>query len=589
MTDTNPPQDQLADLELDEDEAFLEQEGVPTLDQPFIQKYLDGRDNLVATEKRQRSDHVFREGLSPMAAEAASIVSAIRFEEQQTLWNASYEDNLAKQEPFEVHPGMMFSLAKERMESSKLWKIVKKMPKGALLHCHLEAMGDLDWLMEEAFNTEGICISAPSPLASDDARETNDFIFQYVKGDTASSNTESIWTQSYQSNNPIPIGQAADTFPGGKDAFIAWFKSRASITHDEAVQHHLGPNAIWRKFMACFPLLASLQRYEPIFRRFIRNMLKQLHEDGVKWVDVRSVFLAPYTKKGAEKPDEDFEGMLAAMQEEIDAYCDSEEGKGFWGARLIWTTVRAFSHKQIVQDMKECIRLKVLFPDLIAGYDLVGQEDAGRCLAELTPLLFWFKKRCAEEGVDIPFFFHAGETLGDGDEVDENLFDAVLLGTRRIGHGFSLYKHPLLIEMVKDKRILVESCPVSNEVLRLTSSITSHPLPALLSRGVPCSLCNDDPAILGQGKSGMTHDFWQALQGWENLGLPGLASLAENSVRWAAYEDCSAKEWAEEIKSGSVGKTLRGERMREWTKEFEKFCQWVVWEFGAENDMKTLD
>ncbi|KAI7655065.1 hypothetical protein KC319_g10101 [Hortaea werneckii] len=143
--------------------------------------------------------------------------------------------------------------------------------------------------------------------------------------------------------------------------------------------------------------------------------------------------------------------------------------------------------------------------------------------------------------------------------------------------------------MVKDKRILVESCPVSNEVLRLTSSITSHPLPALLSRGVPCSLCNDDPAILGQGKSGMTHDFWQALQGWENLGLPGLASLAENSVRWAAYDDCSAKEWAEEIKAGAVGKTLRGERMREWTKEFEKFCQWVVWEFGAENDMKTLD
>merc|ERR1711939_871585 len=94
------------------------------------------------------------------------------------------------------------------------------------------------------------------PLASEDARETSDFIFQYVKGDTASSNAESIWTQSYQSNSPIPIGTAADSFPGGKAAFIAWFNSRASITHEEAVQHHLGPNAIWRKFMACFPLLS---------------------------------------------------------------------------------------------------------------------------------------------------------------------------------------------------------------------------------------------------------------------------------------------------------------------------------------------
>ena len=154
----------------------------------------------------------------------------------------------------------------------------------------------------------------------------------------------------------------------------------------------------------------------------------------------------------------------------------------------------------------------------------MGQEDLGRSLHDLTPELVWFQERCKEEGVEIPFFFHAGECLGDGDETDQNLFDAILFGTRRIGHGFSLYKHPLLIDVVKDKKILVESCPISNEVLRYTASIMSHPLPALLSRGVAAALSNDDPALLGQGTSGMTHDFWQALQGWENLGLEGLVS-----------------------------------------------------------------
>ena len=34
----------------------------------------------------------------------------------------------------------MFSLARERMEKTKLWKIVRKMPKGCLLHAHLDAM-----------------------------------------------------------------------------------------------------------------------------------------------------------------------------------------------------------------------------------------------------------------------------------------------------------------------------------------------------------------------------------------------------------------------------------------------------------------
>ncbi|KAK5678473.1 hypothetical protein LTS10_008917 [Elasticomyces elasticus] len=571
----------------DRDEQWAADEGVPRLDEPFIQKYLDGRDALVAQEKHQRSDHAFRETLSPMAAEAAAIVSAIRFEEQQTLWNREYEDNLAKEESIEVHPGMMFSLARTRMESSKLWQIIKKMPKGTLLHCHLEAMGDPDWLIEEAFQTEGMCISAKMPLDTEEARRSSPFVFQYVKRSVKSGET-GIWSSEYLSR-PLPLAAAAETFPGGKTAFIAWFKSRISITHEEAIEHHMGPNAIWRKFLSCFPILSSIQRYEPIFRKFIRRMLTQLHEDGVRWVDIRSIFLQPFTRTGADRADADYGGMLGILQEEIDAFKESEQGSGFWGARLIWTTARSLGKRAVIEDMMECIAMKQLYSKLIAGYDLVGQEDLGRPLADLTPELFWFKRTCAEEGVDIPFFFHAGETLGDGDRIDENLFDAVLLGTRRIGHGFSLYKHPLLIDMVKEKKILVESCPVSNEVLRLTSSIMSHPLPALLARGVPCALCNDDPAILGQGHSGMTHDFWQALQGWENLGLEGLASLAENSVRWATFDDCSTKQWQEEIKAGAFGKGSRADRMKQWAHEFEKFCQWVVLEFGAEQDINTLD
>ena len=41
----------------------------------------------------------------------------------------------------------------------------------------------------------------------------------------------------------------------------------------------------------------------------------------------------------------------------------------------------------------------------------------------------------AEVGLELPFLFHAGETLGDGSAADNNLYDAILLGTKRIGHG----------------------------------------------------------------------------------------------------------------------------------------------------------
>lgn len=126
------------------------------------------------------------------------------------------------------------------------------------------------------------------------------------------------------------------------------------------------------------------------------------------------------------------------------------------------------------------------------GYDLVGSEDRGRPLKFFAEQFIWFRKECAREQLDIPFLFHAGETLYTGTDVDENLVDAVLLGSKRIGHGFALPRHPHLLELVKRKGICLESCPISNEVLHLCPTIQGHSLPELLARGVHCTVNSDN-------------------------------------------------------------------------------------------------
>ncbi|MCJ1393377.1 hypothetical protein MMC18_006250 [Xylographa bjoerkii] len=559
--------------------AWEIEEGLPQFADPFIQQYLSGRSALIDQEKATRSDAPFRASLTPLAIEACAIVSRIRAEERQTVWTKDADLS------GHVFPGMPFALARNRMEESKLWGIVSRMPKGALLHAHFDAMVDVEWLIEQALEMKGFGFRASNGLVGEDAMGREELGFHFM-GESwkEEDSAPSMWSSDYIPHLYVPVSKAANSFPsGGRQGFKDWVTERCTITSTESIDHHKGLDAIWQKFKSCFPIIGSILCYEPIFRAAIQRLLTELLEDGVRWVDLRAAFVFDYYREGHTIPERDYFAYFQAFGEEVKKFQATEHGARFWGARFIWTTLRMHDKQQIVENMKLCIATKKAFPDLISGFDLVGQEDMGRPLVDLTPEIFWFRKRCVEEGVDIPFFFHAGECLGDGDETDENLFDAILLGTRRIGHGFSLYKHPLLIEMVKQKSILIESCPISNEILRLTNSIMSHPLPALLARGVKIALCNDDPAILGHGKNGLTHDFWQALQGWENLGLEGLGSLAENSVRYAAYgPDQTTQVWKKDVKDGVYGQGVRAERMREWTKEWNEFCEWVVLEYAAD-------
>ncbi|KAK5938249.1 hypothetical protein PMZ80_009219 [Knufia obscura] len=570
-------------------------EGVPQVDDPFIQKYMSGRNALIEQEKKQRHDRAFKATMTPIAKKAAKILQAIRKQELKEKWTSKYEESLAEHNDGNLYPGMMFSLARDRAESTELWRILERMPKGCLLHAHMDAMFNIEWLIDQNLQEKGIHIIAPGPLtvqkrsAMPGRTVPPSFQIRYFsEADMAKVNNKgmSIWKSTYVANTPIPIREAQRTFPDDDTTFKKWLASKCRIEPEESLQHHHGLDAIWRRFQSTFPVIEQLLFYEPIFRRAMQMMLGDLAKDGIMYVDLRMAFLFQFFLTGKNTPEQGYTKFFQVWGEEIEKFKKTEAGKNFKGARMIWTIIRVFDNRMIADNMKQCIAIKKKFPQLICGFDCVGQEDNGRTLADLTPLLFWFKKQCAEAGVDIPFFFHAGECLGDGNSTDNNLYDAILLGTRRIGHGYSMFKHPLLIDMVKEKKILIESCPISNEVLRLSSSILSHTLPALLARGVSVSLNNDDPCILGYGKNGLTHDFWQCFMAFDNLGLEGLGTMAENSVKWCAIEDQKQADWIKGINDGYMGKTVKAQMMKAWRTEFEKWCQFVILEYPqyAESD-----
>ena len=243
-------------------------------------------------------------------------------------------------------------------------------------------------------------------------------------------------------------------------------------------------------FIAKFELLRRAMVDYGAVRRIVRENLEDAAREGIDYIELR---FSPY-----------FMGETHGLDPfgVVDAVCDAlEEGRGTVPvrAKLIGIIARNYGPEIGRVELAAAIRGRERG---IVALDLAGDE-AGYP-GELFVRHF---QEAREAGLHT--IAHAGEAAGA-----ESVRQAVLgLGAERIGHGIRAIEDPAVLDLLAERGIPLEVCPTSNLHTSTVPDYRSHPLPALLRRGIRCTLNTDDPSISGLD---LAHEYRVAS---EDLGL----------------------------------------------------------------------
>ncbi len=412
-----------------------------------------------------------------------------------------FEQNLKSNKiPFYNQP---FLKVKSLIDSTSLYQIFKTMPKGGLLHSHSIGLTDIDWLINAAKNTpECYVYNMPDNKL-------------YLYGQLG------IFQKDEVPKGFVNLKQKIESDSG----FIEELSDLLVLKREslsESIDH-------WVEFENGFNRIRHLINYRPFFQKYYRQAFLDLLEDNVNHVEVRMIFENLYDFRTATYP---FETIITDIQKIV---TDIQKDEPKFTANLIYTSLKFLSVEEIDQQIVRAFEFKKKFPDMITGFDLVAEEDSGNSISYYQKSWEKLDSLELEYGVELPLFLHAGESKSIK---NTNLFDAVLLNNKRIGHGLNLVLFPQILKQVKEKDMLIELNPISNQVLGFINDFRNHPGRTMLQNGVQCSISSDDPAVFGY--QGLSYDFWVVFTAWE-LDLKAIKKLVFNSITYSSLNDDAKK------------------------------------------------
>ncbi len=275
----------------------------------------------------------------------------------------------------------------------------------------------------------------------------------------------------------------------------------------------------WFRFQRLYDLARAVLRTEDDIRRLVREAAEDDKRDGAVWLEIQ-VDPSGYAAR--------FGGVTAFTELVLDAVATTSREVGLGMAVVI-----AANRTRHPLDARTLARLAAQY----AGRGVVGfglSNDERRGVTEDFARAF-----AIAEQAGLLLVPHGGELLG----ADSARRCVETLHADRLGHGVRSVEDPAVLDLVVERGVALEVCPVSNVALGVYSDPASVPLPELVAAGATVALGADDPLLFGSQLAGQ----YATVRAAHELDDAQLAELARGSIRASAAPEEAKLGWLRDV------------------------------------------
>ena len=302
-----------------------------------------------------------------------------------------------------------------------------------------------------------------------------------------------------------------------------------SARHDKYPLTHHEAEALYRftdftEFIESFKAVTRRLRDPEDYEIVAWHMMEQLAAQGVVHAEVFISVGVIYMWRNFDP--RCFEPIFAALERA------RERAARELGLSLYWIfdAVRHFTVEEADRVFRKAAELREFYPSIVA-IGLGGDER--RSGSEPFRHLY-----ARAQAAGLRLTNHAGETTGP-----EAIWEALDIGSERIGHALSAIQDESLLAELKNRGIAVELNPTSNVCTGVCPSFATHPLRHYFDRGLLVTINSDDPAFFG---SDLANEFLLA-HTQQGFTRDELRQLAANSIRASFLPETEKSSWLAQI------------------------------------------